>query len=477
MVGAKTIEIDWKDFVRGMGTSNYTSDAGFSIGTDLSVTGSTSHVNLTVNPGAISFPATPTDKSTSLVGNMLASCENPTIGGGGNGRLYVSTDSNQDGNFYSSDSTGTLTARGASDALGNYIYGGTDMIGYKAVAFVTNSVNIVKWVQPNTFTYDWGNFSDTFSPHPAITYEDSAYFGDGNILLRTSDPAVTPSAILTLPDSQVIVALGIDPGSGKMLISVVDQYSVYDGVNSQARVLYYDGFSNKVSKVVLTDDMILAFYNVGGTVFCTYGQKLGYWTGAGIQFLRALNVGLDETQLPYKNKITNIGEILYIAEKSNVLAYGQVTGGGPKAFWYALGNAPNGTPTQITLLVNIGSNILSYGYASAKFFTLDTSSFTSLTNGTFFSQNYNFERVVGFAQVIIQYISPLPLNTDLGTIQIFDENGVATTLDTVKKTENTTLTWIARQWQGLELRSIQLKYIALAANPIFRITIFYNEKD
>lgn len=476
MVGQKTIEIDWKDFVRGMGTGSYTSDAGFSPGIDIN--GSTAtRVNLTVNPGAISFPAAPTDRSTNLVGDMLMSCENPTVGGSNNGRLYVSSDVDQDGRFYSSGSTGILTSRGAEDTGAHYIAGRSDMIGFQGEAYVTNDHYIVRWQQPNSFDYTWGTFLNVFCPHPALSYEGSAYFGDANLLLRTSVAGTPPTAILTLQTNQVIVALGVDPGSGKMLISVVDQYDNSDSTYSQCRVLYYDGFSNKASKVVLTDDTILAFYNVGGTVFCTYGQNFGYWTGAGIQFLRRLNVGFDNTQLTYKHHITNIGEVIYIIEKANILAYGQVLGGASKAFWYAYGNAPSGILLNMNMIAYIGSNVLSFGYANAQFFTLDTSSIANKDSSAgFFSQTFNFERVIEFTQVIVQYISAIPANTDIGNISIINENNIVQTLDTIRNTQGG-LTWVARSWGALELRSLTLEYIPLIALPVYRITIFYNEKD
>jgi len=61
-----------------------------------------------------------------------------------------------------------------------------------------------------------------------------------------------------------------------MLISIVEQLNLSGTVNSLARVGYYNGFSNKLSKVVFVDEMVLAFYPVGGTVYITYGQKLGF---------------------------------------------------------------------------------------------------------------------------------------------------------------------------------------------------------
>lgn len=477
LIGKETIEIDWKNFTRGMSTSDYTSDAGFSAGVDIP-NNAASYVNPLVNPGALSFPATPTDKSTNLTGQMIASCEDPTLGGGGATRLFVSADASNIGRFYSINSVGDLTQVGSADGTAGavYIAGKTDMIGFAAETYVTNQHYIVRWESPSTFVLTFYDFNSTYSnnasvPHPALVYRNFAYYGNGNILLRQSGAGVAPVTILTLPANQVIVALGIDPGSGNMLISVVSQINISGTVNSQAFVLYYDGSSPESTKIVPVDTMITAFYNVGATVFITYGQKLGYWTGAGIQFLRTLLIQLDNTQLAYKHHLTNIDETLYIVERQNILAYGQVMQGVAKAFWYLYGNSPGGTPTNLSLVTNIGNNTLAYSYATSKFATLDTSSIGE--SGQLYTQNYNFARTINFAQVIIQFTTLIPINTDIGSASIMDENNTVTPIGLVR-TEQSNVSWVTLPWPSLTVRQLQLQYIPILPYPIFRITIFYN---
>lgn len=463
-----------------MTSSNFAQDGGFSIGISPTDGASASVVNPLITPGVLNFPASSTDKSSGLTGEMIASCEDPA---GSAARLFVSSDTDQDGRFFSADSTGTLTMRGSEDTSHNYVQGKTDAIGYKGEAYVTSDTTIVRWQQPATINTSFYDLTSTYSgaanvPHPALVFEDNAFYGNGNILLRQTSAGGTPATILSLPSNQVIIALGIDPGSGKMLISVVDQYNLSGTINSQPRVLYYDGFSNKASKVVLVDSMITAFYNVGSTVFIGYGQKLGYWNGAGIEFLRSLDIGLINTQLLYKHRFTNIGDILYIVEKNRILAFGEIMRGQGRSFWYLLENLPSGVPgTILSLLVNLGSNLLSYSYATSQFFTLDISS-TATING--FSQlytlRYDFPRPVTFNNVVLDYVSALPASTLVAAVYLKYDNAGSQQVGSVNAGSETKTTFEC-PYPTIETRSIQILYTALAVAPLERMTIFYTPKE
>jgi len=481
-IGQKTIEINWRNLAAGMTTTPETEDGGFANGTVISNGESATIVNLTAQPGVLNFPTVPTDKSTSLTGDMIASCEAPSFT---YTRLFVSTDAGQDGRFFHCDSDGDLTEVGAEDTTNNYIYGRTDMILFQDEAYITNSGDIVRWSSvgsSNTFNYAFYSFSDSFAPHPAIVYEDNAFYGDGNLLLRQSSAGGTPQTILTLPTNQVIIALGIDPGSGKMLISVADQYNVSGTQNAQARVLYYDGFSNKALKVVLVDAMITSFYNVGSTVFVFYGQRMGYWNGAGIQFLRQLNIDLDNTELVYKHHVTNINDILYLIEKNRILAYGEIVSGQGRVFWYALQNVIVTTPTDLQFLVNIGNNLLSYSYSTAKFFTFDISDVSGsnlMFTSRFYSLEYEFDRPVTFNQVIIDYVDDIPLDSaapnGVGLITVFSDNSTSTDLPVVS-VGTQVKTFYEATYPSIATRSFRLRYIPLVTAAIKRMTIFYSDK-
>ena len=474
MIGSKTITIDWKNWVQGMTTTNFTEDGGFGVGTG-GTSPSTTCVNPLITPGLLNFPANPTDKSTNLTGQIIASCEDPA---GSAARLFVSADADGDGRFFSAVSDGTLTVRGSEDTGANYVQGKTDIIGFQGEAYVTNDQYIVRWQQPATFNLTFFNFSDALAPHPALVYENNAYYGDGNELLRQTTAGGTPTVILTLPTNQVIVSLGIDPGSGKMVISIIDEINASGTLNVVSRVGYYDGFSNKLIKVVLCDEMITCFYPVGGTLFIGYGQKFGYWTGTGIQFLRKINISLDNAELIYKHHITNIGQIVYFLEKQRILAFGEIMQGKGRSWWYVYQNFPSGVATNLTFVTHLASNRLCYSYSTSQFFTLDTSSESSIYNNSLvFSLKYEFPRAVTFNSLVMNYSGLLPASTNMGTVYLYSDNDATQLIATVN-TSRSDISEFTCPWPTIQTRSIQIRYLAERNSPaIERWVITYNDKE
>jgi len=386
-LGQKIIEIDSKSFFRGMSTSDYAEDGGFSPSSQI--------VNLFTTPGLVRAPAQLTDKSTGLVGDIIASSEDST---GSYTRVFVSTDAQQDGRFWSCDSSGTLTQRGTEDTGSDYIDGRTDMITYQNEIYTTDASYIIRWSSvgsSNTFNYTFFTFNDSLAAHPAIVYEDNAFFGDGNRLLRMTSAGGTPSTIMTLPTGQKITALGIDPGSGKMLVATVMQYNVSSTINTAARVLFYDGFSNKAARAVIMDDMVTAFPTTAGDLYVAYGKSLGYWNGSGATFLRRYTVNNDNKELLYKHRFTSYGQTLFSVEQRRIIAHGPVQISGPKVFYPIMYNTNNSN--NIRFVVYLGSLAqnagigLAFAHETEDFYTVDLNSTTSaISDARFYSNKYSF---------------------------------------------------------------------------------------
>ena len=479
MIGQKHIEINWKNFVQGMTTSNVTEDGGFSIGVGNGVDSVATHsiVNPYTNPGKLAFAALPIDKSTNATGEIVASCEDVT---GDHARLAVSSDDAQHGQCYSVDGEGTLTTRGDEDTThGVYQEGRTDITSFDGEFYFTSGSYLRQWALPATFDggagYPFG-FSDIYAYHPVLVYEDTLYIGDGNILLEVTGAGVTPTAVLTMAANYTIQALGIDPASGKMLISTQDQYDHTNRYNVQGRVHYYNGYSNTVAKIVLTNEPITAFYNMGGTVFVAYGENFGYWTGTGTQFLRRFNLNTPF----YKHSMTNIMDVLYIAAGKRIIAFGEIMQGQGRSWWYPFQNSlPSGSLNTVRFVVRLLNDIIAFSCGTSKFYTLDTSSTSNIDsdtgNTTWYSKEHNFPKAVTFNSVTIQYDANVTASTDIGTLYLIDDTGTEYTLGTV----NTAETKLSFDFPYLtvETRSFQLKYIAKNNTPIERITIFYTPKE
>ncbi len=481
MIGSKSFEIDASDFIKGMSSSNFISDGGFS--------NRGYGVNITSIPGLLYAAAQPVDQTDQLIGTLRASCEDPRVFT--SGTKYQRVFAASDGTYYGFD--GTTMALLDTDSTNPTKYGRVDMIAFgENTIYTTNEVAITSMdVQSGTVTDAFFVFAGSYGPvvpHPALVFENNAYYGNGNTLLRQTTVGGTPTVILTLPTEQTIIALGIDPGSGRMLISIIDGLNASGALNRTARVGYYDGFSNKLLKVVLVDTMITAFYPMGGTMYITYGKNFGYWTGSGIQFLRALDIGLVSTELAYKQHLTNDGTVLYIIEGSKVLAYDEVIKGQPKVFWYPYNNFVLGVETDMSMICSLGSGVLGYGYVNAsvvpKFETFDTTDLTNSGQNTWYTNKYTFPRDVTFNGVLIEYGAALPTNgTAVGIFSLFNDKQVQTFIPSLSGVTNTQANryTVELDYPSIQTRSLQFRYTNAAVGgaqyPIRRITVFYSPKE
>ena len=410
MLGKNTLVIDADNFTRGMSSSAEVADGGFSPDTDA--------VNLIAVPGVLYAPALPTDKSTNLVGEIIASCEDPT---GTFSRIMVSQDSDQDGRVFSLSTSNALALIGSEDASGmNYIQGITDMIAYKGEVYITTSDEIVRvsdiaGTPTLDTTFTSGSFGFNTAPHPALVYEDNAYYGDGNQLWKQTAAGTPPTVVLTLTTGSVIVALGIDPGSGKMLLSYMGQFNVSGTVATQARVGFYDGFSNKLSRTVLVDEMITAFPTAEGVQYAAYGQNLGYWNGSGVSFLRNFpNIAYDNTELLYKHHFASIGSTLYFLDNLQIIAHGHITQSGPKVFYPAFKNNVNAN--NLTHICNIGSGNLGMSFSSAKFYTWNTQSVASTNTMAWVTNQYRFPRPIIIRGIFAEWYDSIAAGVTPGTL-------------------------------------------------------------
>lgn len=477
-LGKKIFDITYKNWAKGMSTSDDLPDAGFSPLSDA--------VNLITQPGVMYQPAQPTDSSTNLLGEIIASCEDPT---GNAARLFVSSRSgtspsdSQAGRFYSMATTAVLTLRGSVDNSAVYVQGKTDMIGYKGEVYVTTATTIVRWQQPATFNTSFFSFNSATSPHPAIVFEDNAFYGDGNLLLRQDTAGVAPSTILTLPAGQIIVTLGIDPGSGKMLISLINQNNISNTINSQPFVGYYDGFSNKLLKIVQVDAMVTAFPFTEGQLYAAYGQNLGLWNGAGITFLRQFDIDFDNTQLLYKHHFASAQSTLYFIEKTRVIAHGPVRQGGEKVFYPAYKNNINAN--NLTNISYIGSLVsstkyyLGLSFADAKFYYWGINDISTSNSQVFYTDSIEFDNEYWIYWIRIVWKNQVNTNVDPGSIRFYDQDGIvnigSNSLQDLKNTSGAPSAIKDILNVDIRVKQFQVELLLDTVNPGVRRIIVYGD--
>lgn len=331
MVGKNTIVLDAAEWLKGMSSGSELGDGGFSTDTE--------GLNLISEPGVLYAPAASVDGDSDSIldsdGEIIISINDNDIAAGSDSK-YVVTDT---GRFLSYNGT-KLSAVLRTDSVQAYATGFSEAITAFGEHYITSKTHLARWDEDaGTFTAQFIAFTNTNVGHPAVNFESKAYFGDGNLLKSLSAAGGAFTTELTLPSTDVIRALGVDPGTGKMLISTTEGFDASFTLPTRSLLQWYSGTGSSVSKYVEVGDPIFSFKSVGSTVFVGWGRSLGFINGSGVQFLRDLkNVTYAQEELPYPNKITSIGSTLYIADGDQVLAYGPVQANGPKIFYYALQN-------------------------------------------------------------------------------------------------------------------------------------------
>ena len=425
MIGSRQFSIDGSEFVRGMTTSINTDDGGFSPEGNYSV-------NLTYSPGVLYASASPTDKTGTLSGLIIATTGDAArVTGATYSKAFVTST----GNVFTSDASNVLTSRQASMA-GTYQVGTTDMVEYRSAVYVSTTTDVVKLTSVtaplDTKSETWGSTGLggvllTGARHPLLAYENNLFIGDKNKLHRY-DGSVFSASFLTLPTGQEIVALGIDPSSGRMLISVTEGNNYSNTAAQVAKVLVYDGFSNKPLRAVIVDEMVTAFYPLGGAVYVAYGQNFGYWNGSGITWLRRFkDVTNAAADLAYKHHFASIANTLYVVDGSQVLAYGEVLPGRSKVFYYAANNPTNNE--TLNFICNLGSNYLGMGVQTSggtvgNFWVTDMAAVTEGGSGLCWgTRKYRFKKKVQIRQVTIQFEKSIASSATGGSIEAVDHTG------------------------------------------------------
>jgi hypothetical protein len=272
-------------------------------------------------------------------------------------------------------------------------------------------------------------------PHPMIVYNKILWIADGQYL-HSYDGSIATAPALDLGANQTIYALGIDPGSGQMLISSsvgVDPSVLYSGPRF---VWLFDGASSRPSRVIPTNDLVLSFYSVGGTVFVGTTKNIGIWNGNGIQVIhRLLNTTYDSNTEPYKSHLTSLGNVLYFIDGKNMYAYGEVSQVNnfymmALRVFYPCFQPVAGTAVQdyIDFVTNIGSGGLGVFYKSTVatniFSILDTT--TAGAGGTLVSNRYEFPRPIVLHRIRV-FTTGVTANATAGVVSVMDETGTVIT--------------------------------------------------
>lgn len=466
MIGKFQLQLGADQLISGMSSSDFATDGA--LGT------STSGINPFIKPGTIYGLATAVDVSTNIAGSLIASCEDSNSVAPNN--RYAIDNASGAANYYSFNGS-TFTKQTTGTAT--YIQGKADLISFDTQFFATTNSTLVKWDGTTTLNESYKSFNDTNAAHPLLIYQGLMWVGDGNTLSTQvsngSGTGTYTTSVLTLSSKEKIVALGIDPETGLMMISAQTIYDVSDTIPSLKIVYLYDGISSKPTRKIIVDDLVTAFYNVEGEVYVGAGQTLGIWNGKGITFLRKFqSVTLDNTFLAYKHHFTNTRNILHVVDGTNVLSYGAVVAG-KKGFFYTLYNPTNSN--QLSIVMPAGNNKLVIGYATNKASMFDLSSTSSVTTCNLYFNNIYFPRPIFVHRMrVITTGIPVTGSANL-TINIFDEKNTALPISTTSRTFTAPAITYVKDFDfgGAKCQAIQpLLSISNTNYGFVRIIIYYD---
>jgi hypothetical protein len=396
-----------------MSSSDYATDGALGI--------SSMGLNPFVTPGVIYSLAAPTVASTNLAGNLVASSNDSQVVLP-NTRIAI----DDAGNIYSWSGSGwTKQVTGLSNT---YSFPESDIEPFYSHNYATCNGDDLLQINTSSWTVneEFQTLQDANALHPLLVYQASLWIGDGKHLanLQSDESTFNADASWVLNGNEKIVALGIDPLTGLMMVSVENSYNPTDSIQQKGIIYLYDGISSKPSRKILVDDLITAFYNIGGQVFVGTGSgTIGAWNGNGITYLRKLatNGTFLKADLPYKHHFSNTRNILHIVDGDDVLSYGEVIAG-KKAFFYTGYNSINSN--NIDIIFPAGSNKLGVAAHSSQFETFDFGS-TAAGLGILYFNNIYFPRPIFIRRVrVITTNITTTGGGGIGGFTFFDENSL-----------------------------------------------------
>lgn len=334
------INITPQDIIRGESSAEYLTDGGFSP--------NSYGLNLRKKLGQIFFTAQPTDRGgATLTGKIVATANDQNLLG--NDKYFL----DEENNFYTLNGS-TFTKQQADvigssdDNFGNQSLGQSDLIQFKLETFATmnytsNPGEIVRLENSDLTTIDsqwWtvtqGNSSLSASVrHPMEEVEGKLYIADSNEI-HTWDGTTSVEDAITLPTEVNITSLRKHPNGINLIAFTGKSEGDYSHtLGHGGRIYIIDTVTNNFIREIETEEQIEGSRNVGGLIYVTYGDKVGYFNGEGVTFLKKL----ESSTTTYSQSITNIEDILVIRDGLHVLNFGDLGAG--KVWWKSFKNATN----------------------------------------------------------------------------------------------------------------------------------------
>lgn len=364
-----TITLDAKDFLAGETQWDYiTSGGGYSP--------DSYGLNLLLKPGVLNLGWTNTDRGgATLTGNPIAYAYDKTSLGNNSYILDAS------GAFYTLANDGTTFTKRQTVTADTFALGTADMIQYQGNVYATSDTRVIKLDNSNLTAVDssWWTGLSSACRHPLEVVNDKLYIGNLNVI-QTWDGASSVNSI-TLPPDVNITSLRKHP-DGRHLVAFTGNtldYTHLKGGPGKVYIINTDLLATE--REIQTDSQVEGSRLLGGIIYVTYGQQVGYFTGSGIKFLKQLKT----SATTYSHSMGNMEDLLLVRDGTNLLMYGSVAGG--NNVWH---NIYQGSTIQIVGYK--GGSVVYIGTSAGTLLELDYA--TASGAGRFASKRYNFGSVV-----------------------------------------------------------------------------------
>lgn len=380
----EVLTIGPQEFIGGESTADWVADNGFSP--------SSYGLNLTKTRGVLNMVEASTDKGGgTLVANVIAATYDTSFAG--NDAYFLDTS----GNFYTLRSDDAFTLRQTITA-DTFSLGTSEILQFTTTAgapflYASAAQRIIQFTGSNLDgaapVTDFWTGLQTNCRHPLERVEDAMYIGDLNVIHKWDGTSSTASWVV-LPADVNITSLRKHP-DGKHLIAFCGiQLNASHTRGGGGRIYIVDVNLRDWVREIDTEMQVEGSRLVGGVVYCTYGQNVGYFDGDGVVLLKRLF----NSTTTYSHNIGNMDDILCIRDGKHVRMFGDLGAG--RVWWRSM-RTNSDTDDDINCLINRGDNKLLIAYRDTSTVPfLKQCDFDNVSGsvGIFFSKRYLFPRQI-----------------------------------------------------------------------------------
>lgn len=302
--------INSNEFLKGESSADWAPDGGFSP--------SSYGLNLIKTRGLLYFSEGPTARGgATLTGNPIAFCVDPALTG--NDAYFI----DDEGAYYTYNGT-TLTKR--QTGVYEYQLGSSDLIPFGGNFYATSKTTVAQFNNDiGTLTEDWWSGLNGSYRHPLEVIEDELFIANLNVVYFYNGSS--SGTAVTLPTGMNVTSLRKHT-DGRTLLAFCGTTADFSHTrNGSGRVYYIDPNLRDWTREVVLPEQVEGTRVVGGVIFCTYGDQLGYFDGNGLNFLKKLGT----SATTYSQSLSNMEEILIVRDGINCLAFGDLGRG--KVWW------------------------------------------------------------------------------------------------------------------------------------------------